>query len=695
MLAVQYYRPSTPDPAHWREDFAAIAASGFDAVQLWVVWGWVESEEGRYDFSDYEELISIAEENGLDVILSTIAEIHPFWLPRVLPEARMVDHLGRPQVSSLRGECLVGLSPGVCLDHPEAAARALAFLQACGRALGGRPAVIAWDVWNETRWAVEGDGYLCHCDASVALFRDWLAHEYGDLDGLNRAWRRRYSSWSDVFPGKRPGLPYTDLMEHQRFLEHRALAQVTTRRDVLAGVGVTTPLVAHSGEPSIGFKGFDFEQAVSRGNDFQMAPVLDGYGCSHFPVGHGLGDYDFGWRVETTASAVRGGGEVWVSELQGGSARNGIEVQPPVRALDQQRWIWSALGRGVSRIVFWQWRDEVFGRESGGYGICGEDGFAQERLDAMKRTASAIAENRPLLDGYRPEDASVFVVFEADGHRLDWAQNGADAGSSSGSIVGWLRALERRNVRYAVRDSRAFDDLDAAMVVILPWPLAVKPELVERLASWVRGGGTLITEPDLASVDRLGFFSTAAERSAMSPFPVTFAGRRPIDGGTITVEATAASSVGLEPTQWLEPIAVDGTVRASARIDQGAGAVHFVGSMVGLGRSESAERALSDFVGAVADGAGAGSALVAVEHDRPDGGFLQWTAGSSGDQVVLFVTGEPGTAVRFRLRDASRGGSARAIVGRVDENATGWTLVLDDVGSGCVSVDHEGGARRG
>src|SRR6478609_6073651 len=198
MLAVQYYRPPTPDRSHWREDLAAIAASGFDAVQLWVVWGWVESEEGRYDFDDYEELIAIAEENGLGVILSTIAEIHPFWLPRVLPEATMVDHLGRDQVSSLRGECLVGLSPGVCLDHPAAAARAHAFLDACARTLGDRPAVIAWDVWNETRWAVEGDGYLCHCDASVALFREWLVGEYGDLAGLNRAWRRRYSSWADV-----------------------------------------------------------------------------------------------------------------------------------------------------------------------------------------------------------------------------------------------------------------------------------------------------------------------------------------------------------------------------------------------------------------------------------------------------------------------------------------------------------------
>jgi beta-galactosidase len=557
----------------------------------------------------------------------------------------------------------------VCLDHPAAAARAHAFLDACARTLADCPGVIAWDVWNETRWAVEGDGYLCHCDASVALFRDWLAEEYGDLAGLNRAWRRRYSDWADVHPGKRPGLPYTDLMEHQRFLEHRALVQVTQRRDVLAAAGAKAPLVAHSGEPSIGFKGFDFEQAVSRGNDFQMAPVLDGYGCSHFPVGHGLGDFDFGWRVETTASAVRDGGEVWVSELQGGSARNGIEVQPPVRAVDQQRWIWGALGRGVDRIIFWQWRDEVFGRESGGYGISGEDGFALERLDAMRRTSAAITEHRALLDGYRREDPSVFVVFEADSHRLDWAQNGVDAGSSSGSIIGWLRALERRSVRYAVRDSRSFDDLDNARVVILPWPLAVKPELVDRLADWVRAGGTLITEPDLASVDRLGFFRSAAERSGRSPFPVEIVGRRPVDGGTIEIETRSGVTVDLQPNQWREPVTVEGVLRPSARVDVGSGTVYFVGSMVGLGRGDAAESALSELVGRIVGEAGAGSALVTVEHDGSPDHLLQWTVGQSGDNILLFVT--------------------------VNRDGADWRLVLDEVGTGCVAIGGEGNGNNG
>ena len=35
----------------------------------------------------------------------------------VEPGSEMVDHLGRTVVSSLRGECHFGLTPGGCTDH--------------------------------------------------------------------------------------------------------------------------------------------------------------------------------------------------------------------------------------------------------------------------------------------------------------------------------------------------------------------------------------------------------------------------------------------------------------------------------------------------------------------------------------------------------------------------------------------------
>jgi beta-galactosidase len=53
--------------------------SGLNTIQLWVVWGWVEATPGEFRFDDYDELVARADGHGLDVVLSTIAAIHPYW----------------------------------------------------------------------------------------------------------------------------------------------------------------------------------------------------------------------------------------------------------------------------------------------------------------------------------------------------------------------------------------------------------------------------------------------------------------------------------------------------------------------------------------------------------------------------------------------------------------------------------------
>ena len=76
-LGVQYYRAPFPEAEYWESDFKQIREAGLNTVQLWVLWGWVESKSGKFDFSDYDRLVDIAAKNDLQVVLSSIAEIQP------------------------------------------------------------------------------------------------------------------------------------------------------------------------------------------------------------------------------------------------------------------------------------------------------------------------------------------------------------------------------------------------------------------------------------------------------------------------------------------------------------------------------------------------------------------------------------------------------------------------------------------
>ncbi len=93
-LGTQYYRPPFPNSKLWRADLEKMAETGLDVVQLWVCWGWVEPRPGEFRFDDYDELCSLAADAGLGVVLSTIAEIQPFWIPREIPGATMIDSFG-------------------------------------------------------------------------------------------------------------------------------------------------------------------------------------------------------------------------------------------------------------------------------------------------------------------------------------------------------------------------------------------------------------------------------------------------------------------------------------------------------------------------------------------------------------------------------------------------------------------------
>ena len=137
ILAAQYYRPPFPEKKHWKDDLSWMRDSGLNALQLWACWGWIEPEPGIFEFDDYDELVFEAKKRGLGVIISTIAEIHPFWIHRVIPDSYMIDHMGNRVISSLRGECNVGLTPGGCTDNPKVQELMANFLKTIAKRYAG------------------------------------------------------------------------------------------------------------------------------------------------------------------------------------------------------------------------------------------------------------------------------------------------------------------------------------------------------------------------------------------------------------------------------------------------------------------------------------------------------------------------------------------------------------------------------
>jgi beta-galactosidase len=652
-LGTQYYRPPFPNGKYWEEDMARIAGAGLNTVQLWVVWSWVEPSPGEFLFDDYDRLVELAGRNGLGVVLSTIAAVHPYWIHREVPGSEMIDNDGKKVVSSNRGEIHFGLTPGGCFDHPGVWAHMRRFLEQVVTRYRSADNLRGWDAWNELRWNVQADGLVCYCPYTTNAFRNWLKERYGDLDGLNEAWQRRYRAWEDVRPGKRPGRPYTEMMAFEHFITWRATEHGKARYDVIKGLDPDRLVTVHGAQPTVMHGDhYPIGTALHRGNDWFYADHMDGIGCSSFPVWQGADDADLTARLSFLNAAARGK-HIWLSELQGGRAARGFDVHQPVPPGPQQRWVWTGIAGGADSILFWCWRDEVFGRESGGFGLSGNDGFAETRLEAMRKTGSILSDHAQLLDGYRPDPAQVGIFFSPQSYYLHWAQEGRGS-LAQRAVQGYARALIKANIPYTIVEEEHLEALEGLRVLFLPRVLVVDEAVATALEDFVRDGGVLVAESECGAYGSNGLYRYPADRFLAQLTGVREVGRRTLPGSSVTVTLDG-QSLSLPAAQWLTPLhAGRGAVLASnsdgplaIELGVGQGKVLMCGAY--LGDAYYAGSALEDpeyapycrdfeaFVARVARRSGVEPAAEVLSATPDRAGAVHVKMGRCGDQRVVFV----------------------------------------------------------
>lgn len=670
-LLMWYWRAPFPARERWREDFARIAETGVEGIATWVTWGWCEPSPGQYVFDDVDELFDEAARAGLGVVVTAGPEINPYWIHREIPDSHMVDHTGRRVLSHTPVFNHHGLCPGGCSDHPDVRERAGQFLETLAGHLHGRENLLHWDCWMELMWNTHAGGYVCFCEHTVAAYRRWLQARHGDLDGLNAAWHRRFTSWEDVFPGVQPDRDWTDTMAYQQFLTWRMAQDTAFRagrlragdpgRDVFAHGVVLSPFMTLSGR--------SWEQPLSRGNEWEIAEQVDGLGGSHYPHWFQSLNAEIGVRIESARSAAAAAGkQYWLSELQTSAARHGFGVMPSVSAPQMERWIWNACARGADGAGLFRWSNDIYGREAGGFGITGDDGHADERVAALTRTTARMREHATLLADYEPDAARVGVFFDGLNHQMEWAYDGGggdgalsfrggEQSQSAGSVLGCLLALERLQVPYDVLAGGHLRDLDRYRAILMPWPMIVRPEAAVALTRWVEGGGTLLVETELDAWDERGFHVDPAERALPRAFGFRPLGRRSFGEGERIPFALDGVEGELRPATWVEPlvatgddgegdaVAATGAGTVVLRRRRGEGAVVAVGTHAALAYMREQYADYERFVRALLTQAGA---LPELTCSSGDGELVQWRTGRAGDRRLVFVM-NAGPAVEATL----------------------------------------------
>ncbi|MCL6630112.1 MAG: beta-galactosidase, partial [Armatimonadetes bacterium] len=497
----QYYRTPNPPEGEWEKDFDNIASQGFTLVKIWAMWNWINYEEDKYDFAHFDTLFELARKNGLKILINVILENAPYWLICRHQGAFYVASNGEPFEPIARPNTPGGGWPGLCLDNKPVKLEAEKFLKAVGTRYANSDVLWGYDVWNEVFFELYGytgfeNRQFCYCEGSRQLFVEWLKRRYGTLDQLNKAWYRRYSDWAEVYPPRYLG-SYPDWLDWLRFRIETRKDLMRWRVQTLRSVDKKHQLISHG----VGWTLHSMPTYLT--NDFDIAKEVDQWGLSSFPMWGNMdaGEYCRSLDLVRSASAQYGK-RWWQSELQGGQSSMGLVRSRIPRGEDIAQWNWLAFMVGAKGLMYWQWRPELLGPESPGFGLCKLDGSRTDRTETAS-WFSRFMNSHPELEQAEALAGECAIVVVPESQLFAYLADGkTDAYWKS--VYGIYRALWNVNVQV---DFCTLDRVNNYPLVFLPFPLMLEEWQVDRLKDYVSRGGVLVSDAAPAHFTDHGYCS--------------------------------------------------------------------------------------------------------------------------------------------------------------------------------------------
>jgi beta-galactosidase GanA len=515
VYGTQFFRVPNPPRPMRRSMLENIARKNtFNVIRIYPTWDYFNPAPEVYDLEQIDEVMTICDELGLQVLLGIVLETAPYWLEHQLPDARYVDVRGRPQVLGGSPAQITGGWPGLCLDAPPVRDAAKAFIEALVTNASRHSSLFAYDVWNEPRlepaasrdiYAGTPERLFCYCEHSQVAFREWLHRKYETVERLNDAWVRRFTSFDEVAPPPHHGT-YTDWLDWRRFAIDSQTGQMDFRTSIVRALDPARLIESHTAHcPPID----DNSHAVLWATDpWALAERCDVWGASLFPGSLPRQPLALdAQRLDIVRSNARGK-DFWLTEIQGGSTSQGVSRGSVWRPQDVRVWNWLAVATGARGILYWAYHAEATGQEAGGYGLVDRAGRDTDRSDEADRFGRCIHDHEATILGYRPT-TGVAVLYDLDTSLLDFAMAGNDERVAE-SHRGYYEAIWKSDVWANYVQPADLDTLLSGLLIV-PWHLLGKQDTIGKLLAFLDRGGTLLLEA------RFGLFDDGLFHNAHVP----------------------------------------------------------------------------------------------------------------------------------------------------------------------------------
>ncbi|TCS77766.1 beta-galactosidase [Tepidibacillus fermentans] len=475
-LGVDYY------PEHWPkemmdEDIKGIKELGANIVRIGeFAWHMMESKEGNFDFTFFDDVIARLKKEGIKVIFGTPTATFPAWLAKKFPFILSVDENGDTRVFGGRRQ--------YCFNSDIYRKYSARITEELVKHYKDESAIVAWQIDNEL--GHEGSD-MCYCDQCHVKFQEFLKEKYESIDELNERWGtifwgQTYNDFSEI------PIPKKTITTHNPALQldwarFRSFSVNSFAHEMISIVRkykgkhqqITTNV-------SGGFfnKWFDHAENVK---------PLDFVSYDNYPVWGGLSESIPPAAIAMAHDFNRGllGKNYWiVEELMGAQGHTVIGYFP--RPNQAKMWSYQAFAHGCTDLLYFRWRGMTKGAEQFCYGIVDHDNNYGRKYQEVQSVFNDISQYEEVLRS--DINADIAVLYDYD-NIWSWRfQIQSEGFDFTNELLRLYSPFYEWNTQIDVIPIER--DFSKYKVLLVPVLQIIDEQLAERFRKFVEDGGTII-----------------------------------------------------------------------------------------------------------------------------------------------------------------------------------------------------------
>jgi beta-galactosidase len=470
---VDYYPDVWPEEG-WSEDIQLMSDANINLVKLGVFsWSRLEPNEGKFEFDWLEKVSSILTNKNISIMLATPTGSPPAWLTCKYPEVLNSDHSGNRRIPH-------GSRRHYCPSSDLYLEKSLIITEKLALFAKDNKNIVAWQIDNEI--AVAGECPPCQCSRCTTTFRSWLESRYNTIENLNKAWNTLF--WGAEFTSFKqiePPYPQTswqlDYLKFQNELFSDFIAaQVTVIKKHNSQANITTNSWA----------GFGSATDINRIASFLDFVSYDCYMNYHGNVQTYQASLDLYRNLKPE------GKPFWIAET---GAWNCVTTED--NSLDALKaWQYEFIARGVEAVIYFRWRQSIMGEEEHP-AIVGWSGKPTVQYQKIKESFNELSEIEKKLGNMPLPESEAAILWHPD---LALLQH-IDSNNYSDNVILADNILNSIGILPQIIPVTENINLNKYKLIILPQFELVEDYLADKLTDFIKNGGALLAQPQLAVRD--------------------------------------------------------------------------------------------------------------------------------------------------------------------------------------------------